>query len=167
MPKRFDWTPAAYSTMENITTRPATVADMDTLLQFEQGVISAERPFDPTLKEGHINYYDLNELITAPHIQLVIAELNGEIIGSGYARIETSKIYLQHPQHAYLGFMYVLPQHRGKGINKLVINALKEWSVQQGITEFRLEVYFGNVPAIKAYEKVGFNSHMIEMRMGL
>lgn len=167
MPKRFDWTPAAYSTMENIITRPATVADLDTLLQFEQGVISSERPFDPTLKEGHINYYNLNELITAPYIQLVIAELNGEIIGSGYARIETSKIYLQHPQHAYLGFMYVLPQHRGKGINKLVINALKEWSVQQGITEFRLEVYFGNVPAIKAYEKVGFNSHMIEMRMGL
>ncbi|MCO5936259.1 GNAT family N-acetyltransferase [Mucilaginibacter sp. RB4R14] len=167
MPKRFDWTPSAYSTMENIITRRATVADMDTLLQFEQGVISSERPFDPTLKEGHINYYDLNELIIAPHIQLVVAELNGEIIGSGYARIETSKIYLQHPQHAYLGFMYVLPQHRGKGINKLVINALKEWSVQQGITEFRLEVYFGNVAAIKAYEKVGFNSHMIEMRMGL
>lgn len=167
MPKRFDWTPSAYSTMENITTRPATMADMDTLLQFEQGVISAERPFDPTLKDGHINYYDLNEFITAPHIHLLVAELNGEVIGSGYSRIETAKIYLQHPQHAYLGFMYVLPQHRGKGVNKIIIEALKEWSVQQGVTEFRLQVYFGNAPAIKAYEKVGFNSHMIEMRMGL
>jgi GNAT superfamily N-acetyltransferase len=153
--------------MQNITTRKATLADMDTLQQFEQGVIAAERPFDPTLKEGHINYYDLNELITAPHIQLVVAELDGELIGSGYARIENSKIYLRHQQHAYLGFMYVLPQHRGKGVNKIVINALKEWARSRRITELRLEVYYKNAPAIKAYEKVGFISHMIQMRQGL
>jgi GNAT superfamily N-acetyltransferase len=168
MPKRFDWVPSAYSDhMENITIREATLADMDILLQFEQGVIGAERPFDPTLKDGHINYYDLNEFITAPHIYMAVAELNGEVIGSGYARIETSKIYLKHPQHAYLGFMYVLPQHRGKGVNKRVIDALKSWSLKQGVTELRLQVYDQNSPAIKAYEKVGFSKHMIEMRMGL
>lgn len=153
--------------MQNITTRKATLSDMDILLQFEQGVIAAERPFDPTLQENHINYYNLNELITAPTIQLIVAELNGELIGSGYARIESSKIYLRHQQHAYLGFMYVLPQHRGKGVNKIVINALKEWVVSKGITELRLEVYYKNTPAIKAYEKVGFISHMIQMRQGL
>ena len=153
--------------MQNITTRKATLADMDVLLQFEQGVIAAERPFDPTLQENHINYYNLNELITAPHIQLIVAELDGELIGSGYARIERSKIYLRHQQHAYLGFMYVLQQHRGKGVNKIVINALKEWAVSKGITELRLEVYYKNTPAIKAYEKVGFISHMIQMRQGL
>jgi GNAT superfamily N-acetyltransferase len=167
-PKRFDWVPSAYSdNMQNITIREATLADMDTLLQFEQGVISAERPFDPTLKESNAKYYDLNEFITAPHIYLAVAELNGELIGSGYSRIETSKIYLKHQQHAYLGFMYVLPEHRGKGVNKLIIDALKDWSVKQGVSEFRLQVYFQNAPAIKAYEKVGFTSHMIEMRMGL
>jgi GNAT superfamily N-acetyltransferase len=106
-------------------------------------------------------------LITAPHIQLVVAELDGELIGSGYARIESSKIYLKHQQHAYLGFMYVLPQHRGKGVNKIVINALKEWAGSRGITELRLEVYYKNTSAIKAYEKVGFISHMIQMRQGL
>ncbi|GGH02894.1 GNAT family N-acetyltransferase [Mucilaginibacter phyllosphaerae] len=153
--------------MENITIRPATIADIDTLRQFEQGVISAERPFDPTLKDGHINYYDLNEFITAPHIYLLVAELNGGLIGSGYSRIETSKIYLKHQQHAYLGFMYVLPQHRGKGVNKMIIDALKEWSVKQGVTEFSLQVYYQNTSAIKAYEKAGFNRHMIKMRMGL
>lgn len=168
MPKRFDWVPSAYSDyMQNIIIREATLEDMETLLQFEQGVISAKRPFDPTLQDSHINYYDLNEFITAPHIYLAVAELDGELIGSGYSRIETSKIYLKHRQHAYLGFMYVLPQHRGKGVNKLIMDALKDWSVKQGITEFRLQVYYENAPAIKAYEKVGFNSHMIEMRMGL
>ncbi|MBD1384092.1 GNAT family N-acetyltransferase [Mucilaginibacter rigui] len=153
--------------MDTITIRPATLADMDTLLQFEQGVIAAERPFDPTLKDEHINYYNLPELITAAHCHLVVAELAGELIGSGYARIETSKIYLKHPQYAYLGFMYVLPQYRGKGVNKAVIAALQEWAVSQGMNELRLEVYYQNAPAVKAYEKVGFISHMIAMRKGV
>ena len=164
---RTDWTPSAYKEMDNITTRRATMADMDILRQFEQGVISAERPFDPTLKDDPINYYNLPELINAPHCHLVVAELNGEVIGGGYARIEASKIFLKHQQHAYLGFMYVVPQHRGKGVNKLVIETLQKWALAQGIKECRLEVFYENTPAIKAYEKIGFANHMITMRKGL
>lgn len=153
--------------MEKITTRKATINDLETLRHFEQGVISAERPFDPTLKKGHINYYDLEYMFNAPHIHLIVAELNGELVGSGYARIETAKEYLQHEQHSYLGFMYVEPQYRGKGINKIIIEALKKWSLSQNIAELRLDVYYNNTSAIIAYEKVGFIKHMIEMRMGL
>src|SRR5512138_3421559 len=153
--------------MEQIIIRKATFNDLETLRRFEQGVISAERPFDPTLKEGHINYYDLEYMIDAPHIELIVAELNGKLLGSGYARIETAEPFLQHERHAYLGFMYVEPMHRGKGINKIVLNELIKWSLAQHITEFRLEVYYNNSPAIAAYEKAGFTKHMIEMRMGV
>jgi len=153
--------------MEQIFIRKARLSDMDTLLEFEQGVITAERPFDATLKNGLIHYYDLHQLLTAQHIRLLVAQCGDELIGSGYARIETAKPYLQHQRYAYLGFMYVLPAYRGKGVNKMIIDALKEWSGAQGITELRLEVYNENEPAIKAYEKAGFSRHMIEMRMGL
>lgn len=153
--------------MENIITRKATINDLDTLRRFEQGVISAERPFDPTLKEEHINYYDLEFMIDAPHIVLIVAELNGELVGSGYARIDTAEPFLQHEQHAYLGFMYVEPMHRGKGINKIILQELNKWAISRRITELRLEVYYNNTSAIAAYEKAGFTKHMIEMRMGL
>lgn len=154
--------------MEQVTTRTATLADLDTLLTFEQGVISAEHPFDPTLKKNEpINYYDINYMITTPHIELVVAQIGDELVGSGYARIETSKVYLQHDQHAYLGFMYVKPGHRGKGINRRVMEALKEWALAQNVTEFRLEVYNANESAIRAYEKTGFVKHMITMRKGI
>ena len=153
--------------MNQITVRKASLKDLDILFRFEQGVITAERPFDSTLKSGHINYYELEEMITAPHIEIVVAELNGGLIGSGYARIEKAKHYLQHTHHAYLGFMYVEPAHRGKGVNNKIIAALKTWAASQNITEFRLEVYADNLSAIKAYEKAGFSKHMVEMRMGL
>ncbi len=153
--------------MRSITIRPATFNDLPALLRFEQAVISAERPFDPTLKKGDIHYYDLKEMIEAPHIHLVVAVADDEVIGSGYARIENAKHYLQHPQHAYLGFMYTDPAHRGKGVNKMIIDALKQWSVSQKITEMRLDVYCDNAAAIRAYEKAGFRKHMIEMRSGV
>jgi ribosomal protein S18 acetylase RimI-like enzyme len=151
--------------MDKIIIRPATFADIDTLLRFEQGVITAERPFDPTLKDEPINYYDLAEMIERPDIELLVAELNDELIASGYARIEEAKIYLKHPKHAYLGFMFVDPTHRGKGVNQKIITALKNWAAKKNVHELRLEVYYDNLPAIKAYEKIGFSKLMIEMRL--
>jgi len=153
--------------MVDIIVRKATRDDLDTLLIFEQGVISAERPFDITLKGDPNHYYDIEKMITAKDVELLVAELDGELIGSGYARVENAKPYLLHARHAYLGFMYVVPRHRGKGVNKMIIDALAAWSAAQNITELRLDVYNDNLAAIKAYERSGFTKHMVNMRMGL
>ena len=152
---------------DQLKIRKALLNDLEQLYIFEQNIILAERSFDPTLKKGHIHYYDLKEMITTPNVELVVAELNDTIIGSGYARIETSKPYLEHARYAYLGFMYVLPEHRGKGINGRIIEALKAWASLQNVPELRLEVYNDNVIAIKAYEKIGFSKHMLEMRLSI
>jgi ribosomal protein S18 acetylase RimI-like enzyme len=146
------------------TIRKAELTDMPTLLQFEQGVVEAERPFTPKMKPGPAKYYDMQELLTAPHIMLLVAELDGELVGSGYARIEESKHYLSHPRQAYLGFMYVVPQQRGKGVNSMILSALREWAHSKDVTELRLEVYSKNTIAIKAYEKAGFSSYLLQMR---
>jgi GNAT superfamily N-acetyltransferase len=153
--------------MENIIIRKATAEDIETLRQFEQGVIIAERPFDPTLKKGKTYYYDIEELINSPSAELVVVELAQTIVACGYAKIKEAKPYLEHRQYSYLGFMYVDPAHRGKGIINKIIGALKQWTISKNITEMRLEVYYNNASAIKAYEKAGFTSHMIEMRMDL
>ncbi len=152
--------------MDHITIRKAVPSDLDTLLRFEQGVIAAERPFDPTIKEGSIHYYDLKGMLKAPDVELLVAELGQTLVGSGYARIEAARHYLKHPIHAYLGFMYVEPAHRGKGINR-ILSALADWARSRNITELRLDVYCENANAIRAYEKAGFTRHMFAMRKGL
>ena len=153
--------------MDEIKIRKASLGDMEELLAFEQDLIKIERPFDPTIKADPVNYYDLKGMLTAPHVEVVIAEVNSKIIASGYARIDRSKPFLKHENHAYLGFMYVLPEFRGQGLNKKIIDTLKKWAVTQGINEFRLEVYYDNVSAIKAYEKIGFSRYSLEMRYNL
>src|ERR1700722_8705626 len=145
--------------------RPATTADLPTLLRFEQGVISAERPMDPTIKEGPIRYYDFNAMLTSPDIHLVVAETGNTLVGSGYARIHHPRHYLRHTHHAYCGFMYVEPAYRGKGVNQFIIDALKSWARSRNLTELRLDVYTCNDITIRAYEKAGFTPYLINMRM--
>jgi GNAT superfamily N-acetyltransferase len=145
--------------------RPATLEDMPTLLSFELGIINTERPFDPTLKPDPIHYYDLESLIKSHDAIVLIAELDGQLIGSGYADIRISKPYYQHERYAYLGFMYVSPEYRGMQIIHMILDALKEWCKTKQVFELRLEVYAQNLPAIKAYIKAGFSYNLIEMGM--
>ena len=151
--------------MQQIIIRKAHPNDLEKLLEFEQGIITAERPFDPTLKSEKIHYYDIEKMISAPHIEVVVAEIDLVLIGSGYARIEIAKPYLNHLNYAYLGFMYTVADHRGKGVNAKIIEALKKWCNLQNVFEMRLDVYNDNISAIEAYEKVGFKKHLVNMRM--
>ena len=63
--------------------------------------------------------------------------------------------------------MYVDPTHRGQSVNRKIIDALKTWCRTRQISELRLDVYSGNLAAIRAYQKAGFAEHLLEMRLGL
>lgn len=147
--------------------RKATLNDVPVLLNFEQGVIKAERPFDTTIKTGNVTYYNIAELITSSKSEVFVVEINNDIIASGYAKIKSDRHYLKHKEQGYLGFMFVLEEYRGKQINQLIINALLKWCKARNVYEIRLDVYQDNIPAIKAYQKVGFKKHMINMRLDI
>jgi ribosomal protein S18 acetylase RimI-like enzyme len=153
--------------MNPILVRPATLADVDTLNRFQQGIVAAERPFDPTIKAGPVQYYDTAQMLTSDQVQFVVAESGSQIIGCGFARIETAKPYLAHANHCYLGMMYVDPKYRGQSVSKQIIDALKEWCLSKDVRELRLEVYHDNDSAVRAYEKSGFRRLMTEMRLNL
>ena len=150
-----------------ITIRKATTEDLSILYEFEQGVLHAERPMDKTLKASKTFYYDIPNLISDLKAELVIAEINGVIVGCGYARIKQARDCFQFDQFSYLGFMFTKEDYRGKGVNKTIMNYLYDWSLSKGIYEVRLEVYPSNNAAIKAYEKVGMQATMNTMRIDL
>jgi len=154
--------------MDEVIIRPAELRDLESLLAFEQAIIEAERPFDATIRDGSgVRYYDLVALLSSPDAEVVIAETGSKVIGSGFARIERSESYLKHQEHSYLGFMYVVPEHRGRGINKKILAALEAWSGSKGVNEMQLEVYVENATAIKAYEKSGYTDLILTTRKGL
>lgn len=153
--------------MLEIVIREATIEDLPTLLEFEQGVIEAERPLDEFLKNGDLNYYNIEELITVETTNLLVAVHNGELVGSGYLRIEKSQPYNKNPKFGYIGFMYVKPAFRGQKISKKILEALKQWAKSKDLKELRLDVYNDNIPALKSYERFGFGKSLVNMRMNI
>ena len=152
-------------TVEQPIFRRAEPRDLPVLLEFEQQIIKAERPMDPTIRQGRVSYYDLAALVRDPDARVVVAQLGGRVVASGFAVVKRARPYLDHGEYAYLGFMYTEPEHRGRGINTGIVEDLKQWARDRGLPEVRLTVYSGNLPAIKAYEKTGFKGHILEMRL--
>ena len=145
--------------------REATAADLPMLLDFEQALIAYERPFAPNLRKDKISYYDLSAHIKAKDIRVVVAEIAGELVGSGCALIKENKAYKAPRYYVYLGFMYVIPEYRGQGINGQIMNDLIDWGKAQSYTEVQLDVYAENESAIKAYAKAGLVPEILTMRL--
>ena len=145
--------------------RQATLSDVNVLLALEQAVVDAERPFNSAIKVQGARYYDIPALITDDDSHLLVAEDNGAIVATGYVQIRQSKPSLEHNVHGYLGFMYVAPAYRGMGLNKEIIDTLMAWAESKQVFDFYLDVYAHNRAAINAYEKVGFQPSMLEMKL--
>ena len=63
--------------------------------------------------------------------------------------------------------MYVNPDYRGQGLNNKLMQALMDWATTRGIYDFYLDVYAGSQSAISAYEKLGFEASLVEMKLNI
>ncbi|PCI66033.1 MAG: GNAT family N-acetyltransferase [Gammaproteobacteria bacterium] len=150
--------------MNKVLVRTARLDELETLLQFEQGIVEYERHMVPDMMTEHFNYYDLKELIENDDSEVLVAEVDGKLVASGYAKLKKSSNYLTHEYHSFLGFMFVSPDFRGKGINGKIVDQLTVWSKEKGATVLCLTVFAQNQSGIRAYEKIGFDKNVIEMR---
>jgi GNAT superfamily N-acetyltransferase len=58
-----------------------------------------------------------------------------------------------------LSRVFVHPQYRGKGVSKLIVNALLKGSLDAGVKKSVLQVDSRNTTAINLYNSLGFNFH--------
>lgn len=151
--------------MVSIQIRQAIADDIQQLFELEQKVIEAERPFNGSIKTSNVRYYNIPALISESDSYLIVAEFDGKIIATGYSQIRESKQSLKHDRHAYLGFMFVDTDYRGQGINRRILEELILWGKSHGIGDHYLDVYAKNSSAISAYQKIGFESSVIEMKL--
>ena len=153
--------------LEGLIIREARDGDYSSLVALEQKVIDAERPYNASLKKEGAYYYDIEKLISDHDSRLVVGEVSGGIIATGYVQVRHSKPALDHDSHGYLGFMYVEEKYRGLGLNKVIVQNLVSWGQRRGVTDFYLDVYAENKSAVRAYEKFGFRGSLLEMKLNL
>jgi GNAT superfamily N-acetyltransferase len=60
----------------------------------------------------------------------------------------------------------VLASHRGRGVGRLLLTAAEQEAKNRGACKLTLEVLFGNSPARRLYESLGFADYQLDPAMG-
>lgn len=81
-----------------------------------------------------------------PNTRMLVAEIDGRVIG--ICRVT------KEPAYGHLDAIYILPEHHGKGIGKLLWHEAREF-LGTG-NEIRVEVATYNTRAIHFYTRLGF-----------
>ncbi len=95
---------------------------------------------------------------------LFVAELEGEIAGTFILRHQPEAGYAMADWRTELPYSDILvvytlavsPRYSHQGIGERLMEFILSYAAQQGIKAVRLDVYEKNIPAIRLYEKLGF-----------
>jgi GNAT superfamily N-acetyltransferase len=139
------------STIPDITLRPATIDDVPLILHCIRGLAEYERLADECVATEE----SLRESLfgDAPAAQVVLAVVGGE--AAGFALwFRNYSTFLARPG-IYLEDLFVFPQHRGRGIGRMLLAHLAQIAVSRGYGRLEWAVLDWNEDAIGFYKSLG------------
>src|SRR6185437_14596588 len=137
--------------MNALTIRPATPADVPTILRFIHELADYEREPDAVVATEADLLRD--GWGATPRFTALIADYEGQ--PAGFALYFTSYSTWRGHHGIRLEDLYVTPALRGKGIGKALLAKLAQIAVEQGCPRLEWDVLEWNAPAIAVYEAIG------------
>ena len=150
----------------NLQFRPATQADLPAIVRMlaEDELGSQRERFETPLPHA---YYIAFEAIEAdPNQQVIVADLNGEVVGTLQLTFLPSISY-QGGVRAQVESVRVLAQLRGQGIGARLMEWAIEQARQRGCHLMQLTSHKSRSGAHRFYEKLGFTKSHIGMKINL
>jgi GNAT superfamily N-acetyltransferase len=124
-------------------------------------LFSIEQAFHPDPEK---QYRGLELLLTSDLAQVYVAEQSGRVVG-----MLTVQILISTAQGGPVGLVedvVVDAAHRGQGIGQAMLEHLKQWSHQQGLSRLQLLADRDNARALDFYRKQGWTATgMVGLRL--
>jgi len=79
----------------------------------------------------------------------------------GYVFVTTRKDYFTHQPHAHVEILALAPEAEGRGIARVLMQAVEDWSREQGYSRVTLNVFATNQRAIGLYEHLGYRPETV------
>ena len=134
------------------TIRPATPDDADILVEYTLSeALDAERR---TLSRSEVQRGVAGGFATPPKARYWVAESAGSIVAS--ASIVTEWSNFRGGDYWWIQSLYILPEHRGKGLVDTILKFLVDEAKAGGAIDLRLYGYNTNARALRAYQRFGF-----------
>ncbi len=66
-------------------------------------------------------------------------------------------------RHAHIFILYVVPEHRRRGIGTALMQYVENWAIQRGDRQIGLQVFQSNKPALNLYNQLGYQTQSLWM----
>ena len=142
--------------MRKTTIRPATPADVETILGFIKGLAAFEK--EPDAVKATLDDLRRDGFGKQPKFEVLIAELDGEPVG--FALFFPTYSTWEGRPGIYLEDLFVTEHARGQGLGRKLMAALAALAVARGCRRLELSVLHWN-PTREFYHHLGM-AHMQE-----
>ncbi len=110
-------------------------------------------------------FENCREILKAPNAHLLVAELNGEIVGALHLNIR--RTILHSAPSGLIDELVVSGEHKGEGIRGKLIEAAVEVCRELGCVEVEVSTEIGNLKAREFYRNRGFEETAVLLEMDL
>ncbi len=145
--------------------------DEPAILSFLHGLQDYEAEFEPDRRrdpEWAVEHWrEIQHRAAERHGVLLIAEDEaGRKVGWAFAHDERNELFVVEAErhHGFLAELYVVPQARGQGHGRALIEACAHWARGRGHRLITVGVLARNASAVRAYEGTGFSPYTLYMR---
>ncbi len=66
-------------------------------------------------------------------------------------------------RHAHIFLLYVVPEHRRRGLGKALMQYVENWAIARGDRKIGLQVFQSNQPALNLYNQLGYQTQSLWM----
>ena len=153
--------------------RAATPADLPTVGRLGALLVRTHHAFDrrrflaptPRTEQGYASF--LGTQLASPEAVLLVAEHDGQVVGYAYAGIEGHDWMSLRGPAGVLHDLLVDPDHRGKGVGAMLLQAVLTRLQERGASQVVLSTAERNEAAQRLFARAGFRRTMIEMTRDL
>jgi ribosomal protein S18 acetylase RimI-like enzyme len=132
---------------------PASPADLPALVGLLHQLFSIEQDFQPDPEKQSCG---LELLLTSDRAQVFVAKVDGRAVG-----MLTLQILVSTAQGGQVGLVedvVVDVAHRGRGIGDALLEHLRQWAQQRGLSRLQLLADRDNLRALEFYRKQGWST---------
>jgi ribosomal protein S18 acetylase RimI-like enzyme len=160
-------------TQTGLIIRRATPADLALIGRLGALLVEEHYDFDPRrflaarpgTPEGYASF--IGTQLEETDKSVLVADENGDVIGYAYAAIEGYDYMALRGPAGILHDVIVDPEHRGRGVGRLLIDAALEFFRSRGVPRAVLSTAERNEAAQRLFASMGFRRTMIEMTIEL
>jgi ribosomal protein S18 acetylase RimI-like enzyme len=157
------------SPLTDATVRRATSADLAAVGRLGALLIKEHHDFDSrrflaARDRTPMDYAAfLGTQLGQPHVAVLVADDHGKVIGYAYATLEGYDYMALRGPAGVLQDIIVEPEHRGRGVGRLLLEAALAHLKSHGAPRVVLSTAEQNEPAQRLFAGAGFRRTMIEM----